>query len=141
MELKTKQHGTFTYNEEDIITFKKGIMGFESLKKFIVVDIKENPLFKILQSVEDEDVGLVIISPFEVKNNYEVELKDNVIENLSISAQKEVMLYSTVTVNSDINKITVNLKAPIVINNNKKLGEQVIIDREEYKIKHPLIER
>jgi flagellar assembly factor FliW len=141
MELITKQHGTFTYNEEDIITFKKGIMGLENLKKFIIADIKENPIFKILQSIEDEDVGLVIISPFEVKNNYEIELKENLTENLSISSQKEVMLYNTVTVNSDVHKITVNLKAPIVINMDKKLGEQIIIDKEEYKIKHPLIER
>ncbi|QLY78772.1 flagellar assembly protein FliW [Clostridium intestinale] len=141
MELITKQHGTFTYNEEDIITFKKGIMGLENLKKFIIADIKENPVFKILQSIEDQDVGLVIISPFEVKNNYEIELKDNVTESLSISSQKEVMLYNTVTVNSDVHKITVNLKAPIVINMDKKLGEQIIIDKEEYKIKHPLIER
>ena len=141
MELITKQHGTFTYNEEDIITFKKGIMGLENLKKFIIADIKENTVFKILQSIEDEDVGLVIISPFEVKNNYEIELKENLTENLSISSQKEVMLYNTVTINSDVHKITVNLKAPIVINMDKKLGEQIIIDKEEYKIKHPLIER
>lgn len=141
MELITKQHGTFTYNEEDIIIFKKGIMGLENLKKFIIADIKENPVFKILQSIEDEAVGLIIISPFEVKNNYEVELKENLTENLSISSQKEVILYNTVTVNSDVHKITVNLKAPIVINMDKKLGEQIIIDKEEYKIKHPLIER
>jgi len=141
MELKTKQHGTFTYNEEDIITFKKGILGLENLQKFIIADIKENPVFKILQSIEDESVGLVIISPFEVKNNYEIELKDYVTENLNISSSQEVILYNTVTVNSDVNKITVNLKAPIVINMDKKLGEQIIIDKEEYKIKHPLIER
>lgn len=141
MELKTKQHGTFTYNEEDIITFKKGILGLEDLKKFIVIDIKENPVFKILQSLEDEAIGLVIISPFEVKNNYEIELKDDTIENLSIASPKEVILYNTVTLNSDIHKITVNLKAPMVINMDKKLGEQIIIDKEEYKIKHPLIER
>lgn len=141
MELKTKHHGTFTYKEEEIITFKKGIMGFEELKKFIIADIKENPLFKILQSIEDEELGLVVISPFEVKNDYEIELKDNVIDSLNITSQEEVLLYNTVTLNSDVNKITVNLKAPIVINNDKKLGEQVIIDKEEYKIKHPLIER
>lgn len=141
MELKTKHHGTFTYKEEEIITFNKGIKGLEYLKKFIIADIKENPVFKILQSIEDEAVGLVIISPFEVKNNYEIDLKDDVTESLNISSSQEVILYNTVTLNSDVNKITVNLKAPIVINNNKKLGEQVIIDKEEYKIKHPLIER
>ncbi|MNM49125.1 Flagellar assembly factor FliW [compost metagenome] len=141
MELKTKQHGTFTYNEEEVITFKKGIMGLENLQKFIISDIKENPVFKILQSIEDEAVGLVIISPFEVKNNYEIDLKDDLIEKLNISSPKDVMLYNTVTLNSDVHKITVNLKAPIVINMDKKLGEQIIIDKEEYKIKHPLIER
>lgn len=141
MELKTKQHGTFIYKEEEIITFKKGIMGLENFKKFIIADIKENPVFKILHSIEDEAVGLVIISPFKVKNNYEINLEDDLIEKLNISSPKEVMLYNTVTLNSDVHKITVNLKAPIVINMDKKLGEQIIIDKEEYKIKHPLIER
>ena len=38
-----------------------------------------------------------------------------------------------------IDEITANLKAPVVINVNENLGEQVIIDKEKYKIKHPLV--
>ena len=49
------------------------------------------------------------------------------------------MVFNTVTLNSDPKKITTNLKAPIIINISNNLGEQIILDKEKYKIKHPLI--
>ncbi|MBL4932903.1 MULTISPECIES: flagellar assembly protein FliW [Clostridium] len=141
MELITKFHGTFNYEEKDIINFPNGIMGFEELNKFIIVESKENEAFKILQSLEDGDIGLLSISPFDVKEDYEVELNEEMVNSLGIESPEDVILYNIVTLNSDIYKITVNLKAPIIINVNKKVGKQVIIDKEEYKIKHPLIKR
>ena len=141
MELITGFHGTFNYDEKDIINFPNGIMGFEDLKKFIIVESKENEAFSIFQSIENTNMGLVVVSPFDVKKDYEIELNEDVINSLNIENPEEVVLYNTVTLNSDVYKITVNLKAPIIININKKVGKQVIIDKEEYKIKHPLIKR
>jgi Uncharacterized protein conserved in bacteria len=141
MELVTKYHGTFSYRQEDIIIFSNGLMGLEELKKFILVEIEENPLFKILHSIEDSEVGLVVVSPFDIKEDYEIDINDDILQTLSIEKAEDVTLYNTVTLNSDIDKITVNLKAPIVINKERNIGEQVIIDKEEYKIKHPLMER
>jgi flagellar assembly factor FliW len=37
-----------------------------------------------------------------------------------------------------VEHITTNLKAPIIINIKQKLGEQIILDNDKYKIKHPL---
>ncbi|MDD7794631.1 flagellar assembly protein FliW [Clostridium sp. 'White wine YQ'] len=141
MEIVTRFHGTFNYDEKDIINFPNGIMGFEDLKKFIIVQSKENEAFSIFQSLENSEVGLVVVSPFDVKKDYEIELNEEVIKSLSIENPEEVVLYNTVTLNSDVYKITVNLKAPIIININKKVGKQVIIDKEDFKIKHPLIKR
>ncbi|HCQ91059.1 MAG TPA: flagellar assembly protein FliW, partial [Clostridium sp.] len=64
--------------------------------------------------------------------------KENFVEELKIKEPNEVMVYTTVTLNSNIEKITTNLKAPIVINRFSKLGKQIIIDNESYKIKEPI---
>src|SRR5476651_816134 len=106
MELITKYHGTYSYREDDVINFPNGIMGFENLKKFIIVESEENESFYIFQSIEDTDLGLVLISPFDVKTDYEVELSEEVINSLSIEKSEEVVLYNTVTLNSDVYKIT-----------------------------------
>jgi len=137
MELNSKHHGVVNYSEEDIIFFKNGLPGFEYLKKFIVFPLKDNDSFSIIHSIE-EDVGIILISPFIVKENYEFKLEENILEELKIKEPNEVMVYTTVTLNSNIEKITTNLKAPIVINRFSKLGKQIIIDNESYKIKEPI---
>lgn len=139
MKFKSVYHGEIEYSENQVIAFKKGIPGFQELRKFILVDIKENPMFKLLHSLEDEKLGFIVVSPFSVKEDYEVKLPDELISALKIEKQEEVIVYNTVTLHTDYKKITTNLRAPFIININNGLGEQLILNNEEYKIKHPLV--
>jgi flagellar assembly factor FliW len=138
MRLRTKYHGTRFYKEKDIITFKRGIPGFQNLKKFIIFAAEENKLFYILQSIEDLSVGIVLVSPFNVVKEYEFELNDDKLKELNIKSEEDVLVLNTVTLSSKLENITVNLKAPLVININEKIGEQIILDDVNYSIKHPL---
>lgn len=139
MKINTKYHGEVEYSDCDIIKIAKGIPGFENLRNFILFDIEDNPYFKILHSIEDSDVGLITVNPFEFIDRYEIKISDAIIKELKISSEEDVLILTTVTLNSDIKKITTNLKAPIIININNKLGEQIILDNNEYEIKYPLM--
>lgn len=123
------------------ILFKKGILAFEELRKFRLDDIDNDEIFKVLQSEEDKDIGLVVVSPYAIKEDYEIDIPDEVVKSLEIEKPKDVMLLTTVTLNSQISKTTTNLRAPIVINIKKNLGEQIILPNEKYRIKHPITER
>lgn len=138
MELITKYHGTIEYKEEEIIYFKKGIPGFQNLKKFVLFPVEENDFFSVLHSVEDNNIGFIVVSPFNVKKDYEIELNDTVLKELNIKEEKDVSIFNTVTLDSEVSKITSNLKAPIVINIKDRLGEQIILNDEKYEIKYPL---
>lgn len=138
MEILSPVHGKITYDEDEIINFEKSIPGFNDVKRFILKEI-EGSSFKLLQSIDDVTVGFVVISPFQVEEDYEINLSEEVIKTLEIKEATDVLLYSLVTLNSKVEKITVNLKAPVVINVNNKKAEQFIIDKEKYKIKHPLM--
>jgi flagellar assembly factor FliW len=140
MEINTKYHGTKTYEAEDIIDFKRGLPGFETLNKFILFSVEENEVFNVLHSIEDETIGLIVVSPFSIIEDYEINLADNVVEALKIKKEADVMIVNTVTLNSELKNTTVNLKAPIIININERLGEQIILDDGKYSIKHPLIQ-
>lgn len=140
MIVKTKYHGTRQYEQEDIITFKNGLPGFENLTKFIIFPAPENEVFSILHSTQDAAIGLIVVSPFSVCDNYEFDLKEPVQERLNIKNMDQVNIYNTVTLNSKVEDITTNLKAPIIININDKIGEQIILEDEKYQIRHPLFE-
>lgn len=139
MEVKTKYHGTVSFQERDIIKFNKGLPAFESLKNFILLSVDGSDIFKILHSIEDEEIGLIVVSPFEFIKEYEVELSDEIIDKLSIKKEEDVLILNTVTLNSDVSKITANLRAPIIINIKESLGEQIILEDENFSIKYPII--
>lgn len=138
MKFTSKYYGDIEYEEKEIMTFNNGILGFSDFKKYIIVPLKDNENFYMLQSLEDEDVGVILINTFEFFKDYEISLKDDVIKALDINEEKEVMVYSVVTLNSELENITVNLRAPIIININTFLGEQIILDKENYLIRQPL---
>lgn len=139
MKFISRIHGELEYEEKDIITFKKGIPGFEEFKKYILTDLKDCEPFKLLQSLDRDEVGIIVVSPYEFYKEYEVNLKDEVINSLNIKSPEEVFIINTVTLNSNIEKITTNLQGPIIINISNNLGEQIVIDNSKYKVKEPLI--
>lgn len=139
MVFNSKVHGAIEYEEKDILTFNKGILGFEDLRKFILIDLKEYEPFKLFHSLEDDELGLIVTSPYEFFEEYEVKLNDDVIKHLGIKKPEDAIIITTVTLNSDPKKITTNLQGPIVINSLNNLGEQIIIDNSKYKVKEPLM--
>ena len=139
MKFISKVHGEMQYEENNIITFNKGIPGFNELKKFILLNLQEYEPFKLLQSLEDDEISLIVTSPYEFFNEYEIKLSDETIKNLKIDSPEQVMILTTVTLNSDVKKITTNLQGPIVINTSNNFGEQIVLDNSKYKVKSPLI--
>lgn len=139
MRIETKYHGTMEYEENDIIIFRNGLPGFEEFHKFIIFPLEDNHYFTILQAIKSPEVGLVTVNPFDFIEEYELNLSEELQQNLQVEKPEDVMILNTVTLNSEVSKITTNLKAPIVININKGLGEQIILDNEKYSIKHPLV--
>jgi flagellar assembly factor FliW len=138
MVYKSKIHGDIEYEENDVITFNKGLLGFDDLRKFFLVELEEVKPFKLLHSLEDENIGFIIISPFDFFKDYELNLNEETIKSLKIKSENEVMIVNTVTLNSDPNKITTNLQGPIIINISNNFGEQIIVDNSKYKVKEPL---
>jgi len=139
MKFISKIHGEIQYEEKDILTFNKGILGYTNLKKFILVDLEQYEPFKLFHSLEDDEIGMIVVSPYEFYKDYEIKLNEETIYNLSIKSPEEVMIITTVTLNSDFRKTTTNLQGPLVINTLSNDGEQIIIDSVKYKTKEPLM--
>jgi len=82
---------------------------------------------------------LIVTSPYEFFRDYEIKLGEETIKNLKIESTEQVMILTTVTLNSDVKKITTNLQGPVVINTSNNFGEQIVLDNSKYKVKSPLM--
>jgi flagellar assembly factor FliW len=139
MIYNSRVHGEIKYAQKDIVIFNKGLLGFNELKKFFLIDLEEFEPFKLLHSLENDDIGMIVISPYDFFEDYEIKINEETITNLKIKSSEDVMIVNTVTLNSDPSKITTNLQGPIIINISNNLGEQIIVDNSKYKVKEPLV--
>ena len=120
------------------ILFEKGIPGFEDYKYFNISKIKDNEKFFNIVSKEDDNIGFISISPFEIKKDYEIDLDDEFVKELDIKDEKEVLVLCLITLGKTLKDSTANLKAPIIINIKNNRGKQLILQDDKYKIKQPL---
>lgn len=140
MNVKTARLGEIVIEEANIIRFDPGMLAFEHLTRYVLLDIAKNPDFKWLQSVDDPGVTFLLVDPFTIKKGYCVELNDDVVEKMDISAPEDVLVYTIVTVpKSGFKDATTNLVGPLIINWTKKKGKQIIFERDNNAIKYPLL--
>lgn len=120
------------------ILFEKGLPGFEDYKTFIIGEVEGNSKLKLINSKDNEHIGFIAISPFDIKKDYEIKLDDETIKFLGIESPEDVMLLNIITLGKTLEKSTVNLKAPLVINIKNNKGKQLILQDDKYAIKEPL---
>lgn len=141
MILKTKHFGEIEIKEGDIISFADGIPGFEKLFKYVIIENPDEDIpFKWLQCVDDPSLAFVIINPFVFKKDYEFDMPQNAIEKLHIKSHEDINIYTIVVIPEDINKMTANLAAPIVINVVNRKGKQVFLEDDRYHKRHLILE-
>ncbi|WP_264739633.1 flagellar assembly protein FliW [Cytobacillus firmus] len=138
MKIQTKFHGEQEINMDDIIQFPSGIPGFLEEKEFFILPLEGTELF-VLQSVKVIEVAFIVTDPFLLFPHYEFDLPDEVIEKLEIQSAKDVATFAILTVREPFQDTTANLKAPIIINQLKKLGKQVILNQTPYQTKHKIM--
>lgn len=141
MIIKTMHFGEVEIDENAIIEFVEGIPGFDDTKRFVILSDHDSDVpFKWLQAVDETYPALAIISPFEIKSDYEFDIDNTTIELLDIKNTEDIAVYSVVVIPEEISKMTANLKAPIIINAANNKGCQMIMDNSAYQIKHYILE-
>lgn len=138
MEISTKACGKVELNPDNILTFERGIFGFEGQSRYVLLGKSDDMLFW-LQSIEDEEVAFVVINPQLVIPEYQPEIQIDDLTDLEADENSlDLLVYAIVVVPEEIKKMTANLKAPIVINIKNKKGKQIVLNNDKYKIKEPV---
>lgn len=135
LKIPTKYLGDVVIDEGQIIEFQSGIPGFVDEKEFVLLNIPGNPVFQFLQSVKSEALAFVVTNPYQFYSEYTFELDDSTVEALEINSEEDVLIASIVTLKDPFESSTINLKAPVLINQRKMLGKQYILNTEIYESK------
>ena len=122
VKVDTRWFGTVDIDDDKIITFDLGVIGFENCKKFtLIYDVDKGDEASImwLQSLDEPELALPMLKPELIK-------------------EADLIVFCVLTVPADITKMTINFKAPIIVNADTLKGVQLIADNNDYEVRYPI---
>lgn len=140
MEIETSRFGKIPVQEEKVITFPKGILGFARNKKYLLFRHSEGSPFYWLQSVEDGNLAFVVMNPQLVKPDYSIDVEEGLLKELDVEESTDLEVVCIVTIpRGEPNKMTINLLGPIIINSQNRYAAQIVCDKEKFSLHYPVI--
>lgn len=143
MIVQTRHFGEINLEDEKIITLENGILGFEDCKRFTILYDNEDgdrPVISWFQSLDEPALSLPVVYPSFVKPDYSPIVEDEILNSLGELQEGNLVILLTLTVPPDLTKMTTNLKAPIIINEDTKKGCQVVVENDGYVVKYNVYE-
>src|SRR5438105_3887673 len=124
MQIQTTRFGTVEIEADDIIHFPNGMLGLEDCRHWVLLADAENDALGWLQSTARADVALAVVSPRRFQAEYQVRVSRSELAPLALKEVKDAKVL--VIVGKSERGITLNLKAPLVINVSQRVGRQVV---------------
>lgn len=129
MQISTTRFGIVEIDVEDILLFPHGLVAFEDCRHWVLLSDAENDSLGWLQSVNHGEVALPVVSPRRFVPYYRVHVTRGQLAPLELSHFDQTYVLSVVSKSDD--DLTLNLKAPLIINLDRRLGRQVVTTDEQ----------
>ena len=129
MQIGTRHFGNVEIEVDDILLFPQGVIAFEDCRHWVLLADAENPSVAWLQSANRAEVALPVVSPRRFSPEYAVHVTRGQLSPLEFSQFDQAYVLAVVA--SSDGDLTLNLKAPLIINLDRRLGRQVITSDEQ----------
>lgn len=140
MQIKSRVFGEIEISENKIISFGKGLMGFEDNSRYALLYDSEKQNGKgvmWLQSMEDANLAFPVIDPLDILSEYKPMVEDEWLANIGeYGSDEELLILCVLTVPADLTQMTANIKAPLVINTVTRKGCQIIVNNDDYEVRY-----
>lgn len=138
MTVMTRLFGEIQVNDDKIVTLPQGIIGFPDLKLFtLIFDNEKEDKGSIMwfQSLDEPQFALPVMTPSTVVPDYNPTVNDELLSPLGEFTEDNLYVLVTVKVPADLKEMSVNLKAPIIINTDTLKGGQIIVEDEDLPVR------
>ena len=139
MRVETKPYGTVEVDERQKVFFPYGLLGFEQLKQYVLLDARQQPVYW-LQSSDVVEVAFVLINPRIFQPEYNLEIPAEELEEIGVEKPGDALDFAIVTIPEDPSKMTANLQGPIIVNRTTRVGRQSISLNPKWMVRHVIME-
>lgn len=129
MLIHTTRFGSVEIEPEDILLFPNGLIGFSECRHWVLLADADNDSVGWLQNIARPDLAVAVISPRRFAPEYQVRIARGQLDSLQLSDVDQA--YVLVVVGKNDDSLTLNLKAPLVVNLDRRIGRQVVTNDEQ----------
>lgn len=129
MNVQTTRFGDVKIEADDILLFRGGMIGFEGEQHWVVLADSDNAAVAWLQSIHHPELALPVVSPRRFEKTYQVRVESTQLQDVQLKSMEEAHVLATLGMGDG--GLSMNLRAPIIINVARKLGCQVITFDEQ----------
>lgn len=140
MKTETKYFGQVEYERDDLLTFPRGLFGFEDEQSFLLLPFEGDGTLLCLQSVATPQLAFILLDPFALDGGYAPALQPEELRELEAEKSEDLYYYTMCAVKSPVADSTVNLKCPVAVNGDTRKAAQVILEDNTYHMRHRLSE-
>lgn len=137
MQIETSRFGMVNVDENRLIHFPKGILGFPNQTRYALIQTGEQSSFYWLQAVDRAELAFVVCDPTVFVSDYRVPIKADEMEQLGLTNASDAQVL--VIVNKVEDLLTGNLQGPLVINYKTWVARQLVLSDSRYTTRHPLM--
>ncbi len=132
--------GELAIDDGKIITFAEGLYGLEQHRHYILTKVPDWPeVFKLLQAVDDPQLSLIVLPLEGVGGPIDPHDFAQACHMLAFNEETTTVLgIVTMRAHSENQVFTVNLKAPLLIDTERRQGRQHVFASDKYHLRHPL---
>ena len=123
--------------EAEVLVFEDGIPGFPDHHRFQLVDFVDEAAFQLLQSVDEDNMAMIVCSPWLSFPDYAPEITDDDEAGLGLDGPDEAIVFCPVTIEGPDNAYA-NLLGPFVVNSTTLQGRQVVLVDSAYEVRTAL---
>jgi flagellar assembly factor FliW len=137
MQIETSRFGKLSIDEERIITFPNGLLGFPEYRRYALVQSSAGNYFFWLQSLDDPTLAFVVADPTTFFKDFQIPMKDELREAIGLSDPAHMHVF--VICNRVGDWLTGNLLGPLVYNTANRIGEQIVLQERKWTTRQPLL--
>ncbi len=140
MKINTSRFGGIEVEDQSVVNMPEGMLGFAEFKQFVLIQHNQGSPFLWYQAVDEPNLAFVMVDPFTFFPDYEVLLSRDDLDALEAVELGNLAVFSVVVIPENPEDMTANLRGPVLINVDKKIARQVVLNDERYSPHQRILE-
>ena len=137
MEIQSTRFGCLGVDDDRIMTFPNGLLGFPNQVRYALIQTNRENYFIWLQAVDDPNLAFVVTDPSIFFKDYEVPFREEMQKDLQLTDMADLQVF--VICNKVGDWLTGNLLGPILVNARNRLAQQVVLTEKKWMTRQPLL--